>query len=87
MDGFVFVLALGLGAAAVLLVLAFTAKGRKAVYLKAAAATLSAWFAGLLLDVNIDVGQPAGLLSLRTLLPMLAMGLCILNAVTKNRPE
>ena len=49
------------------------------MYLKAAALTILGWFIGLLLDANIDFGDPMGFLSLRILLPILAMGLCILH--------
>jgi len=58
------------------------------MYAKAAVSTLTAWFAGLLLDANIDFG-PQGFLCFRVLLPILAMGLCILSAIkeNKNKPE
>ena len=48
------------------------------MYLKATALTILGWFIGLLLDANIDFGDPMGF-SLRILLPILAMGLCILH--------
>lgn len=48
------------------------------MYLKATLLTIAGWFIGLLLDANIDFGDPMGFLSLRILLPILAMGLCIL---------
>lgn len=48
------------------------------MYLKATLVTIAGWFIGLLLDANIDFGDPMGFLSLRILLPILAMGLCIL---------
>lgn len=56
------------------------------MYLIAITATLSAWFVGLILDANIDFG-PDGFLAFRVLLPVLAMGLCILNAIKKNKSE
>lgn len=49
------------------------------MYLKATLLTILGWFIGLLLDANIDFGDPMGFLSLRILLPILAMGLCILH--------
>ena len=64
-------------------ILFFSLKGKPAMYLTAITATLSAWFIGLVLDANIDF-KPAGFLNLRVLFPILAMGLCILNAVSKK---
>ena len=49
------------------------------MYLKAVALTILGWFIGLLLDANIDFGDPMGFLSLRILFPILSMGLCILR--------
>ena len=46
--------------------------------------TLAAWFIGLLLDANIDFGDPAGFLCLRVLLPILAMGLYLLKAIREH---
>lgn len=49
---------------------------------KATLITLAAWFAGLVLDANLDVGSGyEGFLCLRVLFPLLAMGLCVLYAV------
>ena len=48
--------------------------------------TVLAWFAGLLLDANLSL-QPAGFLCLRVLLPILAMGLCILREIRQNRDQ
>ncbi len=56
------------------------------MYIKAIVSTLAAWFIGLLLDANIDFG-PRGFLCFRVLLPVLAMGLCILSAVKESKPE
>ncbi len=85
MDGFVLILSLFLVFLIAMLFLIFNLKGNWAVYLSAFTATLSAWFVGLVLDANIRFGDPSGFLSLRILLPVLAMGLCILNAILKNR--
>jgi hypothetical protein len=49
------------------------------MYLKATLVTIAGWFIGLVFDANIDFGDPMGFLSLRILLPILAMGLCILH--------
>ena len=48
------------------------------MYLKAIISTLAAWFVGLLIDVNLGSGDWQ-MLYLRVLLPVLAMGLCILS--------
>ena len=49
------------------------------MYLKATLVTIAGWFIGMVLDANIDFGDPMGFLSLRILCPILAMGLCILH--------
>ena len=49
--------------------------------------TLIAWGAGLLLDANIHFGDPQGFLGLRVLLPVLAMGLCLLRAIKENKRD
>ena len=54
------------------------------MYLKATLVTIAGWFIGLLLDANIDFGDPMGFLSLRILLPILAMGLCILHELRQG---
>ena len=46
-----------------------------------------AWGAGLLLDANIHFGDPQGFLCLRVLLPVLAMGLCLLRAIKENKRD
>lgn len=62
-------------------------KGKAATYFIAVFTTVGAWFVGLLLDANIDFGDPAGFLSFRTLLPTLAMGLCVLRAIMGGKEE
>lgn len=54
------------------------------MYLKAIISTLTAWFVGLFADANIRFGDPQGFLCLRGLLPVLAMGLCILSELKKK---
>lgn len=49
--------------------------------------TLAAWFVGLLIDVNLDFGDPQGFLCLRILFPMLAMGVCILAMSGKEKSD
>ena len=51
------------------------------MYLKAIIATLAAWFVGLLIDVNLGSGDWQILWGL---LPVLAMGLCILSELKKK---
>ena len=86
MDGFAFVILLFLAFLLLMVVVIFSLKGERAMYLIAITTTLSAWFVGLILDANIDFG-PDGFLAFRVLLPVLAMGLCILNAIKKNKTE
>lgn len=57
------------------------------MYCKAIISTLAAWFVGLVLDANIDFGDPRGFLCLRVLFPVLAMGLCILSAIKKDKEK
>ena len=54
------------------------------MYVTAIASTMAAWFVGLVLDVNIHIGNPLGFACLRILFPIIAMGLCILKAVKGN---
>ncbi len=42
--------------------------------------TLVAWFAGLVIDVNVRVGD----LGLRTVLPVIVMGCCIMKFIKDN---
>lgn len=50
------------------------------MYLKAITATLAAYILGLLWDANIDTFY-----CLRVVLPMLAMGLCILSEIKPKK--
>ena len=52
------------------------------MYVQAIVWTVLAWVAGLLLDANLGI-QPAGFLCLRVLLPVLAMGLCVLREIKR----
>ena len=56
-------------------------------YTTAIICTLVAWFIGLLIDANIDFGDPQGFLALRVLFPILAMGICILKAIENNEKK
>lgn len=56
------------------------------MYITSIVFTLVAWIAGLLLDANIGF-NPQGFLCLRVLLPVLAMGLCLLRAIKENRRD
>ena len=42
--------------------------------------TLAAWFAGLVIDVNVRIGD----LGLRTVLPVIVMGCCIMKFIKDN---
>lgn len=86
MDGFGFTILLFFTFVFMMFIVISAAKGKRKVYLIAVSSTLSAWFIGLLLDANIDM-EPVGFLSFRTLLPVLAMGLCILKAVMKDKAD
>ena len=48
---------------------------------------VASWFIGLFIDVNIDFGDPQGFWTLRVLLPVLAMGICILKAIKNNEEK
>ena len=56
-------------------------------YITAIICTLATWFIGLLIDANIDFGNPQGFLALRVLLPILTMGICILKAIKNNEKK
>ena len=56
------------------------------MYIMATISTLIAWVVGLLLDANIDF-SPQGFLCFRLLLPILAMGLCILHSIKENKDK
>ena len=49
------------------------------MYLKATILTILGWFIGMVLDANIDFGDP-----MRILFPILAMGLCILHELRRG---
>lgn len=55
------------------------------MYWSAILYTLAAWFVGLLLDANIDFGEPVGFLFLRILFSILAMGLCIIRSINESK--
>ena len=57
------------------------------MYWKAILSTLAAWFGGLVLDANIDFGDPVGFLSFRILFPIITMGLCILKNINDIKKD
>ena len=57
------------------------------MYWTAIFSTLATWFVGLLLDANIDFGDPVGFLSFRILFPILAIGLCILKSLNDLKKD
>lgn len=84
MSGFLCTILLFLIFVIVMSLIISSVKRRQSVYLIAITATLSAWFIGLVLDANIHLGLDG---AFRILLPILAMGLCILNVIMKNKPD
>ena len=54
------------------------------MYIIAIISTIIAWFIGLVLDANIDFGEPVGFLSFRILFPILVMGTFILKNINKK---
>ena len=57
------------------------------MYWTAILSTLAAWFVGLVLDANIDFGDPVGFLSFRILFPIIDMGLCILKSINDIKKD
>ena len=57
------------------------------MYIATIVFTLVAWVLGLVLDANIQLGDPQGFLCLRVLLPVLAMGLCLLGAIREQKTD
>lgn len=82
MNGFAFLIIIFLTAVSFMVWLICNMKEKQARYLTAITATVSAWFVGLVLD-----GATDQFMSFRTLLPIIAMGLCIINAISKNKSE
>jgi len=54
------------------------------MYIAAVLSTIAAWFAGLVIDANLDLGDPMGFANFRMLFPLLVMGTFILRAVNKK---
>jgi len=44
----------------------------------------ASWFAGLVLDANIKLGEPLGFTNFRILFPILVMGAFIIHAIEKK---
>ena len=63
----------------------FVRKGVKYMYVKSTVITLVAWFVGLLIDANLDFGDPQGFLCLRVLFTILAMGLCVIKTINNKK--
>ena len=55
---------------------------KKVIY--ASISTVLAWFVGMLIDANIDFGNPQGFMCLRILFPILVMGTFIINNNKKD---
>ncbi len=54
------------------------------MYVAAILSTIAAWFVGLVVDANLNLGDPLGFASFRTILPLLVMGTFILRAIEKK---
>ena len=63
----------------------FVRMGVKYMYVKSTVITLAAWFVGLLIDANLDFGDPQGFLCLRVLFPILSMGLCVIKTINDKK--
>ena len=46
--------------------------------------TVFAWFVGMVIDANIDFGDPQGFMCLRILFPILVMGAFVINNNKKD---
>ena len=55
------------------------------MYVKSTVITLAAWFVGLLIDANLDFGNPQGFLCLRVLFLILSMGLCVIKTINDKK--
>ena len=56
------------------------------MYMTAIVSTLISWLVGLFLDANLDF-NPQGFLCLRVLLPLMAIGICILKAIKNSEKK
>lgn len=61
-----------------------TMKGMIYMCITAVLSSLFAWFVGLLIDANLDMGSHMGFLELRIVFPILVMGAFILKALDKK---
>lgn len=55
---------------------------KKVIY--AIISTVFGWFVGMVIDANIDFGNPQGFMYLRILFPILIMGAFIINNNKKD---
>lgn len=56
-------------------------------YLSTVAFSLAAWFVGMLIDANLDFGDPQGFLCLRILFPMIVLTLCVMKAINDKKGD
>lgn len=56
------------------------------MYITAIVSTLAAWIVGMFLDAASGFSPP-GFLCLRVVLPVLAMGLCILHSIKEEKDK
>ena len=56
-------------------------------YFSTIAFSLAAWFVGMLIDANLDFGDPQGFLCLRILFPMIVLTLCVMKAINDKKGD
>lgn len=61
-------------------------RGEENMYISAVIATIVAWFIGLVVDANVSQDM-LGFLELRTLFPILTMGVFILKAINDKNSK
>ena len=54
------------------------------MYIAAILSTGAAWFVGLLIDANLDIGDPMGFANFRMLFPLLVMGTFVLRSIDRK---
>ena len=55
-------------------------------YISTVILSLAAWFAGLLIDANVGF-DPVGFLSLRVILPMIVLTLCVMKTINGKKGD
>ena len=55
------------------------------MYIKTIISALAAWVVGLVIDGNLGYGETLGFTEFRILFPIIAVALCILNEIKKDK--